>query len=123
MNGINYVLFFAVAIEILWIVTSAMRKKEEEMEQQRRPRPDPFDRPRQRTMPTNVDKFLEEINRRRQEAAHRQGTTLQGRIDEAVTRRRQETGSPFPAPGPKPGLLSPLPEPPKRQISSVPPPV
>jgi hypothetical protein len=125
MNGINYVLFFAVAIEILWIVTSAMRKKEEEQEQQRRPRPDPFDRPRQRTMPTNVDRFLEEINRRRQEAAQRQGATLQDRIDDAVTRRRQETGSSFPAAQPKPRPLSPLPELPTRrvQVPSVPPPV
>jgi hypothetical protein len=123
MNGINYVLFFAVAIEILWIITSAMRKKEEENEQQRRlPRPDAFDRPRQRTMPTNVDRFLEEINRRRQEAAQRQAGTLQERIDDAVQRRRQETGTPFPAPQQKPRPLPPAAEPPIRraQIPSSP---
>jgi len=126
MNNINYVILFAVAIEILWIITSAMRKKEEETEQQRRPpRPDPFDRPRQRAMPTNVDRFLEEINRRRQEAAQRQGMTLQDRVDDAVTRRRQETGSPFPAPELKPRPLSPVAEAPTRrvQISSDRPPV
>jgi hypothetical protein len=124
MNGINWVLFFFVAIEIVWIVTSALRKKEEDIEQQKRlPRPDPFDRPRQRAMPTNVDKFLEEINRRRQEAAQRQGGTLQERIDEAVTRRRQETGTPFPAPQQKPRPLAPETEAPIRrvQIPSPPP--
>jgi hypothetical protein len=122
MNGVNYVLFFAVAIEILWIITSAMRKKEEEAEQQRRPRPDPFDRPRQRTMPTNVDRFLEEINRRRQEAAQRQGATLQERIDDAATRRRQETGTPFPTPQPKPRPVSPVDEAPRRRVQSPSPP-
>jgi hypothetical protein len=123
MNGSFYVLFFAVAIEIIWIITSAMRKKEEEVEQQRRlPRPDPFDRPRQRPMPTNVDRFLEEINRRRQEAAQRQGTTLQDRIDDAVQRRRQETGIPFPPPQQKPRPLAPVAEPPIRRVQ-VPSPV
>jgi hypothetical protein len=123
MNGISYVLFFFVAIEILWIVTSAMRKKDEEIEQQRRPRPDPFDRPRQRTMPTNVDRFLEEINRRRQEAAQRQGATLQERIDEAVQRRRLETGTPFPAPQ-MPRPVTPMAEPSGRRVQvPSPPPV
>jgi hypothetical protein len=123
MNGINYFLFFAVAIEILWIVTSAMRKKEEEADQQqRRPRPDAFERPRPRTVPTNVDRFLEEINRRRQEAAQRQGMTLQERIDDAVTRRRQETGASFPAPQQKPRPLSPLPEVPTRRVQAPSPP-
>jgi hypothetical protein len=123
MNGSFYVLFFAVAIEIIWIVTSAMRKKkEEEIEEQRRlPRPDPLDRPRQRAMPTNVDRFLEEINRRRQEAAQRQGATLQERIDDAVQRRRQETGTPFPAPQ-KPRPLPPVVDPPIRRVQVPSPP-
>jgi hypothetical protein len=124
MNGFNYILFFIVAIEVLWIITNAMRKKDEEVEQQRRvPRPDAFDRPRQRSMPTQVDRFLEEINRRRQEAAQRQGATLQERIDEAVQRRRQEAGIPFPPPQQKPRPLSPVAEPPSRrvQVPSLPP--
>src|SRR5437879_3758201 len=96
MNGINYFLLIAVAMEVLWILSSAMRKKDEDAERQRPERPE---RPRQRTLPTNVDRFLEEINRRRQEVQSRPTVLAPPRprpvspVDE-VPRRRVDAGSP-----------------------------
>jgi hypothetical protein len=73
MNNWNFVLILAVLIELLWILSNVFRSKEEEREKEQSPRrSDRIERPRQRTPSTNVDRFLEEINRRRREAAERQ---------------------------------------------------
>jgi hypothetical protein len=71
----QWLLGLMVVAEMVWILSSVFRGNEEERRRQRqRPRPRGEDVPPnpERRPATNVDRFLEEINRRRREASERQ---------------------------------------------------
>jgi hypothetical protein len=68
-------LVIIVVVEAVWILSSIFRGAEEERKgprPQQNPRVQNQPPVRQRSTPTTVDRFLEEINRRRREAAERQ---------------------------------------------------
>jgi hypothetical protein len=74
----QWLLGLMVVAEMVWILGSVFRGNEEERRRQRqRPRPPREDVPPspERRPVTNVDRFLEEINRRRREASERQQGT------------------------------------------------
>jgi hypothetical protein len=74
----QWLLGFMVVAEMVWILGNVFRGNEEERRRQRqRPRPRREDVPPspERRSVTNVDRFLEEINRRRREASERQPGT------------------------------------------------
>src|SRR5262249_14571226 len=77
LMGFESLLLIVVVVEAVWILSSLFRGHEDERKGQRgRPAPrgpaTPPQAARPRPAPTNVDRFLEEINRRRREAAERQ---------------------------------------------------
>ena len=104
-------LLIVVVVEAVWILSSLFRGSEEEHRagQRRAPGPGRGEAPgsRPRAAQTNVDRFLEEINRRRREAAERQGGS-----------------PPRPAPAPeRPRVAAPSSEAPRRPLVRVPVPV
>jgi hypothetical protein len=105
-------LLIVVVVELVWILSSIFRGTEDDRKGQQRPpltprAPGASGPPRtQRPPATTVDRFLEEINRRRREAAERQ--TPAGQIRPQV-----------PVPG-RPRSLEPRPEPPRRQPRPAP---
>jgi len=76
--GFESLLLIVVVVEAVWILSSLFRGSDDDRKAlQRRPlvREGESPNPRQRPPVTNVDRFLEEINRRRREAAERQTGT------------------------------------------------
>lgn len=104
-------LLIVVVVELVWILSSIFRGTEDDRKGQQRPPLTPRApgapglRP-SRPPATTVDRFLEEINRRRREAAERQAA--------AGTARPQ-----VPAPE-RPRSLEPRPEPPRRPVRPAP---
>jgi hypothetical protein len=104
--GFESLLLIVVVVEAVWILSSLFRGSDDDRKGvQRRPlaRDGESPNPRQRPPVTNVDRFLEEINRRRREAAERQAGTA-----------RPESP---PRPRPSPSRQE---EPPRRRPGSAP---
>jgi hypothetical protein len=100
--GFESLLLIVVVVEAVWILSSLFRGSEEE---RRPPAGRPAQRPgttpnRTRPPATNVDRFLEEINRRRREAAERQSAQRPAPPPPARTPSRQ--GPPPTRPSPPP---------------------
>ncbi len=103
-------LLIVVVVELVWILSSIFRGTEDDRKGQQRPPLTPrapgAAPSRQRPPTTTVDRFLEEINRRRREAAERQTGSATARPS-------------IPASA-KPRLPEPRPEPPRRQPRPTP---
>jgi hypothetical protein len=126
--GLESLLLIVVVVEAVWILSSFFRGAEENQRARQQP---PLARGRTvpsgpRPAPSNVDRFLEEVNRRRREAAERQAASATresvpaARTDPLPARpgtvpRRPSTGGVLPVPGParEPGR-------PRRPIQSEP---
>jgi hypothetical protein len=94
--GFESLLIIVVVVEAVWIISSLFRGSDDDRKAlQRRPvvREGESPNPRERPPMTNVDRFLEEINRRRREAAERQAGTGQ---TAAPAQNRSRAASPRP---------------------------
>jgi hypothetical protein len=94
---IESLLLIVVVVEAVWILSSLFRNKEEEKARQQGrmpPRVQTVGENRPRSTPTNVDRFLEDMNRRRRESLERESTEAR-----RLTPRRDV---PRPAPRPRP---------------------
>ncbi len=105
-------LLIVVVVELVWILSSIFRGTEDERKGQQRPPLTPrtpgAGPSRQRPPATTVDRFLEEINRRRREAAERQTASTPARPSvPAPGKPRSEP--PRRQPRPTPTVLSPQP--------------
>jgi hypothetical protein len=105
-------LLIVVVVELVWILSSIFRGTEEDRRGQQRPplTPRPPGAPASRPRPpaTTVDRFLEEINRRRREAAERQGATPTAQSS-APASPKPRSEPPRRQPRPAPSILSPQP--------------
>jgi hypothetical protein len=94
--GLESLLLIVVVVEAVWILSSLFRGSDEDRKAlQRRPlaREGEPPNPRQRPPMTNVDRFLEEVNRRRREAAERQAGMTRS---ESTVQTRPRPSSPRP---------------------------
>jgi hypothetical protein len=79
-------LLIAAVVQVLWVLTNAMRNNEEKRRQSTSGSEGRSSTPVRSRPPTDVDLFLEKINQRRREAAARQGA--QPRPEPVATRPR-----------------------------------
>jgi hypothetical protein len=95
--GLESLLLIVVVVEAVWILSGLFRGAEDD--RQRRPmgRAPGQAPPRQRQAPSNVDRFLEEVNRRRQAAQRQAGAA---RVEKApIASMPARTEQPLPSTG------------------------
>ncbi len=105
-------LLIVVVVELVWILSSIFRGTEDDRKGQQRPPLTPrapgAPGPRQPRPPaTTVDRFLEEINRRRREAAERQTAGGQSRPQPPAPGGPRPPEPPRRQPRPAPAVLTP----------------
>jgi hypothetical protein len=107
----NWEWLFPVIIFLIWIVNTLVRSTQEDRQIKRPPRPGPENLRTQGRSQTEIERFLEEVNRRRRLAAERrQPDEASAQVTTKPVLRRPEAAAPRPT-VPRPANFRPAPRP------------